>query len=202
MLSVLHRLKEAEVSMEDYQADCDDDIKQLLDEDYEVDEYNATKLNVPLVLHTPEVLLPSIAQDKMKEDNKQYGSIRDEIDGIKRLIHYIEEFYTLSSEQLKQTEEAHYNAVCVFKYVLNTDGYSYKEYTSIYGKSDKVLSTVLEEKSIADHCIYYHQYVKDNEREKKYSFSVEKFERYEQLVKTRKEQGLLTYESIANSKNY
>ena len=194
MMSHLLRLKEVQKSIEDYEADCDDDIHQLLDEDYEGCEFHPTKLNSPLVLRTPQVYLPSIAKDKLKEDDKQNGSIYNEIDAIKRLIHYIEEFYSLSSEQLKQNEQAHYNAVSVFRYVLSPEEYPYKQYISIYGKCDNVLATVLEEKSIADNCIYYHE-EKDNEILRK-RFS-EKFERYEQLVKTRKEQGLLTYESIA-----
>ena len=194
MMSHLLRLKEVQKSIEDYEADCDDDIHQLLDEDYEGCEFHPTKLNSPLVLRTPQVYLPSIAKDKLKEDDKQNGSIYNEIDGIKRLIHYIEEFYSLSSEQLKQNEQAHYNAVSVFRYVLSPEEYPYKQYISIYGKCDNVLATVLEEKSIADNCIYYHE-EKDNEILRK-RFS-EKFERYEQLVTTRKEQGLLTYESIA-----
>ena len=194
MMSHLLRLKEVQKSIEDYEADCDDDIHQLLDEDYEGCEFHPTKLNSPLVLRTPQVYLPSIAKDKLKEDDKQNGSIYNEIDAIKRLIHYIEEFYSLSSEQLKQNEQAHYNAVSVFRYVLSPEEYPYKQYISIYGKCDNVLATVLEEKSIADNCIYYHE-EKDNEILRK-RFS-EKFERYEQLVTTRKEQGLLTYESIA-----
>lgn len=194
MMAHLLRLKEVQVSIEDYEADCDDDIKQLLDEDYEGCEFHPTKLNAALVLRTPQVHLPSIVKDKLKEDDKQNGSIYNEIDAIKRLIHYIEEFYSLSSEQLAQSEEAHYNAVSVFRYVLSPEGYTYKQYLSIYEKCDSVLAIVLEEKRIADQCIYYHKR-KDSEWTLKNQS--EKLQTYEQLVKTRKEEGVFTYESIA-----
>jgi hypothetical protein len=197
MMSHLLRLQQAEISLQHYEAEYDDDITKLLDEDYEVDEYNATKLNAPLVLQPSQVYLPSIAKDKLKEDDKHNGSIYNEIDCIKRLIHYIEEFYTLSSKQLKQNEEAHYRAVSVFRYVLSPDEHPYEQYLSIYGKCDNVLASVLEEKRIADHCIYYHE-EKDNETT--YKHIIERLKTYEQLVKTRKEQGLLTYESIAKKK--
>lgn len=194
MMSHLLRLKEVQNTIEDYEADCDDDIHQLLDEDYEGCEFHPTKLNAPLVLRTPQVYLPSIAKDKLKEDDKQNGSIYNEIDCIKRLIHYIEEFYTLSSVQLAQNEQAHYNAVSVFRYVLSPEEYRYKQYISIYGKCDSVLGVILDCKRIADQCIYYHK-EKDNEILRKRF--VERFERYEQLVKSRKEEGVFTYESIA-----
>lgn len=193
MMSQLLRLKEVQLTIEYYEAEGDDDINQLLDEDYEVCDYHTTKLNAPLVLRTPQVYLPSIAKDKLKEDDKQNGSIYNEIDGIKRLIHYIEEFYTLSSVQLAQSEQAHYNAVSVFRYVLMCHTYPYKQYISIYGKCDNVLAIILEQKRIADHCRYYHE-EKDNENLRK--INGERLETYEQLVKTRKEEGLLTYESI------
>jgi hypothetical protein len=194
MMSHLLRLKEVQKSIENYEAEYDDDIKQLLDEDYEVCDYNTTKLNAPLVLRTPQVYLPSIAKDKLKEDDKQNGSIYNEIDAIKRLIHYIEEFYSLSSEQLAQNEQAHYNAVSVFRYVLSPEEYPYKQYLSIYGKCDYVLAIVLDCKRIADQCIYYH---KEKDNENLIKINGERLERYEQLVKTRKEEGVFTYESIA-----
>ena len=194
MMSQLLRLKEVQLTIEDYEADCDDDIKQLLDEDYEVCEYHTTKLNAPLVLKSSQVYLPSIAKDKLKDDDKQNGSIYNEIDAIKRLIRYIEEFYTLSSVQLAQSEQAHYNAVSVFRYVLSPEEHPYKQYLSIYGKTDSVLAIILEHKRVADHCIYYHK-EKDNENLRK--IYGERLERYEQLVKTRKEEGVFTYESIA-----